>query len=282
MSQHSEVTVPAVKLHDGKLMPQLGYGVWQVEDSIAASCVQRAIEAGYRSIDTATIYENEAGVGKAVRASGIDRDELFITTKLWNSSHAYDDALQAMDESLDRLGLDAVDLYLIHWPAPVTGNFHEAWRALVQLKADGRARSIGVANFAIDHLEQLAQNFDEQPVVNQIELHPYFQQDDLRAYCAAHAIAVEAWSPLGQGGDLLADPILAAIAERHGRTTAQVVVRWHLQLANIVIPKSVTPSRITENIDVFTFELSDEELAQIKTLDRVDGRIGPVPSLATF
>ena len=280
------VSIPHVRLTDGKDMPQLGYGVWQVENDVASSTVRTAIELGYRSIDTAKIYENEEGVGRAVRAAteelGVARSDMFITTKLWNDAHEHDAALRAFDDSMSRLGLDYVDLYLMHWPAPKTGNFTEAWRAMIDIEETGRARSIGVCNFAIEHLETLRERFDTQPVINQVELHPYFQQAKLRTWCADNDIYVEAWSPLGQGGELLRDPVISEIAARHQRAAAQIVIRWHLQVGNVVIPKSVTPSRIAENLDVFDFELTTGDMQQIADLDRADGRIGPDPSIATF
>lgn len=273
---------PTVTLRDGRAMPRLGIGVWQLEPAQTVECVRHAIDVGYRSIDTAHIYDNEREVGEGLRASGAERDRLFITTKLWNSDHDYDDALRACDASLARLGLDVVDLYLIHWPAPATGNFRAAWRALEHLHADGRVRSIGVSNFGIHHLEQLAAVSSTVPVVNQVELHPRFQQHELRRWCARHDIVVEAWSPLGQGGSLLADPIIVEIAAAHDRTPAQVIIRWHLQCGHVAIPKSATPSRITENFAVFDFTLVADEMERIAALDRVDGRLGPEPASATF
>ena len=265
-----------VTLNNGVVMPQLGFGVWQVPDGEAHRAVATALQAGYRSIDTAKLYFNEEGVGRAIAESGIPRDELFITTKLWNDEHDYDKALRAFDASMARLGLDYLDLYLIHWPVPRQDKYADAWRALCSLAGDGRARAIGVSNFTQAHLTRIIEDSGVVPAVNQVELHPRFAQAPLRAFDAGHGIATEAWSPLGQGKGLLDDPVLAKIAAAHGRTPAQVVLRWHLQLGNVVIPKSVTASRIAENIDVFGFELSGDDIAAIDGLD-AGGRIGPDP-----
>lgn len=268
--------VPTITLNNGVEMPRLGFGVWQIEDRDATAAVSTALEAGYRSIDTAAAYGNEKGTGRALATSGLPRQELFVTTKLWNNSHGYDAALRAIDASLAKLRLDYVDLYLIHWPQPRRDAYAETWRALEKIAADGRARAIGVSNFQPAHLRRLFAESDVVPAVNQIELHPYFTQPQLRALHAEHGITTEAWSPLGQGRGLLSEPVIARIAERHGRTPAQVVLRWHLTLGNVVIPKSVTPSRIRENADVFGFDLSDQDLADLATLD--DGtRLGPDP-----
>ncbi|MFC4909968.1 aldo/keto reductase [Actinomadura gamaensis] len=260
-------------------MPQLGYGVWQVADDEAAKAVGVALETGYRSIDTAQAYENETGTGRALRESGIARDELFVTTKLWNADQGYDSTLRAFDASMARLGLDVLDLYLIHWPMPARGTYLDTWRAFEKLYNDGRIRAIGVSNFTVGTLERLFAETEVKPVVNQVELHPYLQQGELRAFHARHDIRTEAWSPLGQGKGLLDDPVLARIGAAHGKTAAQVVLRWHLQLGNIVIPKSVTPSRIAENFDVFDFELTAEDMDAIAGMN-ADQRIGPDP--ATF
>ncbi|MEU0926354.1 aldo/keto reductase [Streptomyces malaysiensis] len=268
-------SVPNVTLHTGLEIPQLGFGVFQVEDEQTTSAVLSAVEAGYRSIDTAAIYGNEAGVGRALATSGVPREELFLTTKLWNADQGYDSTLAAFDTSLAKLGTDYVDLYLIHWPTPARDRYLDTWRALEKLLADGRTRAIGVSNFQPAHLERLLDHSGVVPVVNQIELHPYLQQRELRAFHAQHDIATEAWSPLAQGA-LLQDPALDAIARRHGRTPAQVVLRWHLQLGNVVIPKSVTPARIRENIDVFDFTLTAEDIEAINALDRGQ-RTGPDP-----
>ncbi|TGA95704.1 aldo/keto reductase [Streptomyces sp. MZ04] len=260
-------------------MPQLGFGVWQVPDDEAEAAVTTALEAGYRSIDTAAIYGNEAGTGKAIATSGIAREELFITTKLWNSDQGYDSALRAFDASLEKLGLDHVDLYLIHWPLPSKNLYVDTYKALEKIQADGRARSIGVSNFEPDHLERLLGETSIIPAVDQIELHPHLQQRAAREYHAEQGITTEAWSPLGQGRGLLEVPAIIAISQKHGRTPAQIVLRWHIQLGNVVIPKSVTPSRIKENIDVFSFELDPEDMAAISALNE-DRRLGPDP--ATF
>lgn len=269
-------TQNTIKFHDGNSAPQLGYGVWQVENDVAASVVKTAITEGYRLIDTAAIYGNEAGVGKAIIDSGIKREQLFITTKLWNDSHGHRRTKSAFTESLERLQLDYVDLYLIHWPAPQKNLFVEAWEAMIQLRDEGLAKSIGVCNFTIDHLQRLLDETGVIPVVNQIELHPRFQQAELREYHAEQGIITEAWSPLGRG-HLWNDPILTSIANKHERPIAQIMIRWHIQLGNMVIPKSVTPSRIHENFHVFDFKLDDKDLAEIATLDRADGRDGPDP-----
>ncbi|GAA1360902.1 aldo/keto reductase [Catellatospora chokoriensis] len=270
--------VPDVTLNNGVLMPQLGFGVWQVDDDAAEHAVTTALEAGYRSIDTAKIYGNEQGVGRALRASGLPREQLFVTTKLWNTEHQYDKALRAFDDSLASLGLDYLDLYLMHWPVPSQDLYTDAWRAMEKLYADKRVRAIGVSNFTVQTMSRLLDEFDVVPAVNQIELHPHFPQEELRKLHAVHDIATEAWSPLGQGKGLLDDPVLARVAAKHGKSPAQAVLRWHLQLGNVVIPKSVTPSRIAENIAVFDFALDDEDMAAIATLDN-GGRIGPDPAV---
>lgn len=264
--------IPTLTLDDGVAIPQLGFGVFQVPPAETEQAVTDALRAGYRHIDTAAIYRNEEGVGAAVAASGIARDELFVTTKLWNADQGYDRTLRAFDASAGRLGLDVVDLYLIHWPTPARDLYASSWRAFERLKAEGRVRSIGVSNFPIAHLRRLLDEFDAVPSINQVELHPLLQQADLRAFHAEHGIATEAWSPLAQGA-VLDDETVVAIARAHRRTPAQVVLRWHLQLGNVVIPKSVTPRRIAENLDVFGFELSAEQLAAIAALDRGE-RIG--------
>ncbi|MEU9100135.1 aldo/keto reductase [Streptomyces sp. NPDC048361] len=269
--------VPSITLNNGVEMPQLGFGVWQVPDDEAAKAVATAIDSGYRSIDTAAIYENERGTGKAVAASGIAREDLFITTKLWNSEQGYDSTLRAFDASLDKLGLDYVDLYLIHWPMPAKDAYVDTYKAFEKIQADGRARAIGVSNFQPVHLERLLGETSVVPAVNQIELHPQLAQAESRALHAKHSIATEAWSPLGQGRGLLEVPTVVAIAHKYGRTPAQVVLRWHLQIGNVVIPKSVTPSRIKENIDVFGFELDADDLAALAALDE-GKRLGPNPA----
>ncbi|MET9094728.1 aldo/keto reductase [Streptomyces cyaneofuscatus] len=269
--------VPSITLNNGLEMPQLGFGVWQVPDDEAAKAVAKAIESGYRSIDTAAIYKNEKGTGRAIAASGVPRDELFVTTKLWNSEQGYDSTLRAFDASLDQLGLDYVDLYLIHWPVPAKDAYTDTYRAFEKIYADGRAKAIGVSNFHPEHLKRLLAETSVVPVLNQIELHPQLQQAEARAFHAEHSIATEAWSPLGQGKGLLEVPTVVAIAQKHGRTPAQAVLRWHLQTGNIVIPKSVTPSRIEENLDVFGFELDADDLAAFAALDE-GKRLGPDPA----
>jgi diketogulonate reductase-like aldo/keto reductase len=268
--------VPTIRLNDGRPMPQLGFGVWQVPNHEAKSIVTEAIAAGYRSIDTAAVYGNEEGVGAAVRASPVPREELFITTKLWNDRHGYDAALSAFDESLARLKLDFVDLYLIHWPLPRGEAYLDAWRALIRLREEGRAKSIGVSNFKIPHLRRLMDETGVAPVLNQIELHPRFQQKELRAFHAEHGIATESWSPLGKGA-LMADETLARIGRKYGKTPAQVILRWHLDNGLIAIPKSATPSRIRENIDVFDFTLAADDMSALAGFDDKAGRIGPNP-----
>lgn len=269
--------VPSITLNNGLDMPQLGFGVWQVPDDEAEKAVATAIETGYRSIDTAAIYENETGTGKAIAASGVARDELFVTTKLWNSAQGHDSTLRAFDASLDKLGLDYVDLYLVHWPVPAKDAYTDTYKAFEEILAEGRAKAIGVSNFHPEHLKRLLAETSVVPAVNQIELHPQLQQAGLRAFHADHGIATEAWSPLGQGKGLLEVPTVVAIAQKHGRTPAQAVLRWHLQTGNIVIPKSVTPSRIKENLDVFGFELDDDDLAAFAALDE-GKRLGPDPA----
>jgi 2,5-diketo-D-gluconate reductase A len=268
-----------VKLNDGAEIPQLGFGVFQVPPDDTADAVAQALEAGYRHVDTAAAYRNEAGVGEAVRASGLGREEVFITTKCWNSQQGYEAARKALGRSLERLGMDRVDLYLIHWPAPSLDLYAETWRAFVDLQAEGLARSIGVSNFNEPHLRRIIEETGVTPAVNQVELHPRFTQSELRHVHAELGIATEAWSPLAQG-QVLDDPTITEIAERHGKTPGQVVIRWHLQLGNVVIPKSVTPSRIAENFDVFGFELDDEQMGAITGLDQ-GGRIGPDPETFT-
>ncbi|MFD4113124.1 aldo/keto reductase [Streptomyces niveus] len=262
--------VPSLTLNNGVDMPQLGFGVWQVPDDEAARAVGTALEAGYRSIDTAAIYGNEEGTGKAIGSSGIARDELFVTTKLWNSKQepwTRDRVLRAFDKSLSRLALDHVDLYLIHWPRAMRTDYLTIWRAFEEIAESGRARAVGVSNFQPAHLRRLLDETSLVPAVNQVELHPQFQQSEVRAINAEHGIVTEAWSPLGSGKGLLEVPTVLAIARKHERTAAQIVLRWHLQLGNVVIPKSVTPSRIVENFDVFGFELDPEDLAALAALD---------------
>ncbi|MFD4190559.1 aldo/keto reductase [Amycolatopsis thermoflava] len=268
--------IPTVELNNGVHMPQVGYGVFQVPADETTQAVTAALEAGYRSIDTATAYANEAAVGKALAQSGIAREELFVTTKLWNSDQGYDETLRAFDKSMADLGLEYLDLYLIHWPVPEADRYADSWRAFERLYSDSRIRAIGVSNFQPHHLDRLAQESQIVPAVNQIELHPYLQQAELREYHAQRGIVTEAWSPLAKGGELLGEQAITALADKHGRTPAQIVLRWHLQLGNVVIPKSVTPSRIKENLDVFSFELDDSDLAELAKLEK-GLRTGPDP-----
>jgi 2,5-diketo-D-gluconate reductase A len=267
--------VPIVTLNNGVAIPQLGFGVFQVppEDTKAATLV--ALEVGYRHIDTAEMYRNEAGVGEAVRASGLDRSDVFVTSKLNNGAHAYDDALRAFEQTVDVLGLDYVDLFLIHWPLPAVGDYVETWRAMEKIYSGGRCRAIGVSNFQVHHLERLAVETETVPAVNQIEVHPYLTNETVRGYDREHGIATEAWSPIAQGG-VLDDPVITEIAGRLDRTPAQVTLRWHIQRGDIVFPKSVTRSRVEENIRLFDFELSGEDMTAITSLNK-DERTGPDP-----
>jgi len=271
----SESSVPTITLNDGNTIPQLGFGVFKVDPDKTSRVVSEAFEVGYRHIDTAKIYGNEEGVGHAIKTSGIDRDELFITTKLWNADQGYDSGLEAFEKSLGRLQLDYVDLYLIHWPAPANDNYVEAWKALEKIRESGRAKSIGVSNFTVEHLTRLLGETDVVPAVNQIELHPEFQQREITAFGREHGIATEAWSPLAHGA-LLKDPNVQAIADAHGKSLAQVILRWHIQLGNIIFPKSNSRDRIVENFEIFDFELSDDEQASITALEK-DGRVGGHP-----
>jgi len=276
-------TVPELKFLDGNTIDQLGYGVWQVPDAEAEIVVGKAIDAGYRHIDTARIYGNEEGVGRAIAATSVPREELFITTKVWNSDQGFEKTLEAADASLERLGLEYVDLYLIHWLQPKRGTYVDTWKALIQLQKDGKAKSIGVCNFTVEALEELYAETGVRPVINQVETHPYFPQGELRAYEAEHGILHESWSPLGQGGDLLTDPVLVKIAEKHNASVAQVVIAWHLAVGNVVIPKSVTDSRIVENFESLNVTLDADDLAAIATLDRgPEGRIAADPATADF
>jgi 2,5-diketo-D-gluconate reductase A len=256
----------ALQLNDGHQIPQLGLGVYKVPDAQAADTVQVALEVGYRHVDTAALYENERGVGEGLARAGLPRAEIFVTTKVWNDQHGYDETLRAFDESLAKLRLDYVDLYLIHWPAPRQDRYIDTYRALETLRADGRARSIGVSNFHTHHLDRLLDETDIVPAVNQVELHPWLQQSAVRAYNAAHGILTEAWSPLARGR-AIGNPALDAIGARYGKSAAQVVLRWHLELGNVVIPKSVTPARIRENLDVHDFTLDAADHAAITAMD---------------
>ncbi|PEZ74167.1 aldo/keto reductase [Bacillus sp. AFS017274] len=268
-----------ITLHNGVKMPQLGFGVFKVKNgNETVESVKKAIEVGYRAIDTAAIYENEEGVGQAIRECGVPREELFITSKVWNTEQGYETTLQAFDDSLNRLGLEYLDLYLIHWPGK--DKYLETWRALEKLYKDGKVKSIGVSNFHVHHLENLLANSEVKPVVNQIELHPLLTQVEIRDYCAKHEIKVESWSPLGRG-NLLEEPTINHIAKKHGKSSAQVLIRWHLQHDLVVIPKSITPSRIEENAEVFDFSLSLNEMNQIDALNKNE-RFGSNPDELLF
>ena len=271
----STTKVPNLSLSDDEQIPQLGFGVFQVPPKDTADVATRALLAGYRHIDTAAAYRNEAGVGQAVHAAGLERDDVFITTKCSNDDHGFEQAKRALRASLDQLEMDYVDLYLIHWPVPSQDKYVETWKAFIELQSQGLVRSIGVSNFQSAHLERIIGDTGVSPTVNQIELHPRLQQTGLRREHADHGIATEAWSPLAQGL-VLDDPTITAIADAHGKTPGQVVIRWHLQLGNIVIPKSVTPERIEENFDVFDFNLSADQMSAIEALD-VGERTGPDP-----
>ncbi|RZU60548.1 aldo/keto reductase [Zhihengliuella halotolerans] len=274
---------PLQKFTDGNAIPQLGYGVWQVEDDVAEKVVAAAFKAGYRHIDTAMIYGNEAGVGRAIAASGLPREELFITTKLWNGDQGYEETLAAFDASLERLGLDYVDLYLIHWLTPKAGKYVETWKALVELQKSGRVKSIGVSNFTVETLREIEEATGVVPAIHQVETHPYFPQAELREYEAAKGIVHESWSPLGNNSDLLGESALAAVAEKHGATPAQAVIAWHLAKGNVVIPKSVTPERIVQNWESLGVTLDADDIAAIDALDKgAEGRIGGDPAEADY
>ncbi|MFT6535088.1 MAG: 2,5-diketo-D-gluconate reductase A [Alpinimonas sp.] len=269
-----------ITLNDGIVIPQVGFGVWQVADDAAQPAVEAALEVGYRNIDTAAIYENEAGVGRALKASGMAREDYFVTTKLWNDKQGTDTAIAAFENSLDLLGLDYVDLYLIHWASPTRGLYTQTWETLIKIQESGRARSIGVSNFAVEHLEGLADATDVVPSVNQVELHPFLQQRELQAFNTSRGITTEAWSPLAQGKSL-DNEVLLGLAAKHGKTVAQVIIRWHIQSDRLVIPKSTTPHRIAENFDVFDFELDVADLNLIAALN-TGARLGPDPVTADF
>jgi diketogulonate reductase-like aldo/keto reductase len=269
------MTVPDITLGNGLRIPQLGFGVWQVPDDTVVEVVSHALAAGYRSIDTAAAYGNEEGVGEALRRSGLKREDVFVTSKLANPDQGYDATLRAFDASLERLGLDELDLYLIHWPMPTRDLYVPTWKAMERLYAEGRVRAIGVSNFQRPHLERVMEEGGIAPMVNQIELHPLLTQERLRAFDAEHNIATEAWSPLGHG-ELLSHPLITELAQAHERGPAQILLRWHIQLGNVVIPKSVTPERIRSNFEVFDFELSEEEMARISALNE-NHRFGPDP-----
>jgi 2,5-diketo-D-gluconate reductase A len=269
-------SVPALVLNNGVEIPQLGYGVFKVPPEDTRQAVLTALETGYRHIDTARLYDNEAAVGEAVRESGLMRDEVFVTTKVWNTDQGYDATLRAFDDSLARLGFDVLDLYLIHWPTPARDLYLDTWRAMEKAYLDGRVRAIGVSNFQPDHLRRLLDRSDVVPVLNQIELHPYLQQTEARKANEELGVLTEAWGPIARGGALLEDPVITALADKHARTPAQVVLRWHIELGHVVIPKSVTPSRIAENFAIFDFSLDDSDMAEIASLDRGE-RTGPDP-----
>ncbi|MEP6567139.1 MAG: aldo/keto reductase [Mesorhizobium sp.] len=270
-----------IKLNDGSAIPQIGLGVWQVDPAVTAQVVSWGIQAGYRLIDTAEGYGNEEGIGQAIRAAGVPRGELFITSKLRNGAHQRDAALRAFDETMSKLAIEQIDLFLIHWPVPSQGKYVEAWKALVDLRQAGRIRSIGVSNFNLDHLERIIGEAGVTPVVNQIELHPRFQQRDVREFHARHNIRIESWSPLGSGR-LLSDSTLAGIAAKHRKSVAQTIIRWHLQEGLIVIPKSIHQDRIAANFDVFDFELDADDLDLVRGMDSSSGRTGANPATAAF
>ncbi|MBZ9962734.1 aldo/keto reductase [Mesorhizobium sp. BR1-1-2] len=270
-----------ISLNDGSTIPRLGLGVWQVDPAITAKVVGWGIKAGYRLIDTAEGYQNEKGAGEAIRSAGVPRGELFITSKLRNGAHQRDAALRAFEDTMDKLGIDQIDLFLIHWPVPSQDKYVEAWQTLVELQKAGRIKSVGVSNFNRDHLERIIGETGVTPAVNQIELHPRFQQREIREFHARHNIHTESWSPLGSGR-LLGDATIAGIAAKHGKSAAQTMIRWHLQEGLIVIPKSVHQDRISANFDVFDFELDAQDLKAIRGMDSADGRVGPNPATAAF
>lgn len=274
---------PNLTFNDGNTIPQLGYGVWQVEDAVAEKVVRQAFEAGYRHIDTAKIYGNEAGVGRAIASSGLSRDELFIATKLWNADQGYESTVEAFEASMDRLGLETLDLYLIHWQQPRQDKYVDTWKALIELQKRGRVKSIGVSNFTTEGLQRIIEETGVVPAINQIELHPFFNQSGLREFNAAKGILTQAWSPLGQGGELLENPVIAEIAAKYDASPAQVVIAWHLAIGNVVIPKSVTESRIQENFAALGVVLDEGDIRAINGLDRgAEGRIGPDPAVSDF
>ena len=269
------VFAPLVEMNDGRSIPVIGFGVWQVPDDVVVDATVKALEVGYRHIDTAYLYHNERGVGEALRRSELDRNDVFVTTKVWNTDHGYDQTLRAFDKSTGLLGIDEVDLYLIHWPTPARDVYLDSWRALIRLREEGRARSIGVSNFHDAHLRKIVDETGVIPAINQIELHPWLPQTELRDIDTRLGIKTEAWSPLGSGR-LIDDPVIAEVSAKHGKSPAQVMVRWSIQLGNIVLPKSVTPERIEQNIDVFDFQLDDADMAAIATLESCR-RTGPNP-----
>ncbi|MFJ5957646.1 aldo/keto reductase [Paenarthrobacter sp. NPDC092416] len=274
---------PTLTFNDGNTIPQLGYGVWQVEDDVAEKVVRQAFEAGFRHIDTAKIYGNESGVGRAIASSGLSAEEIFITTKLWNADQGYESTIEAFEKSLGHLGLETLDLYLIHWQQPKQDKFVDTWKALIELKKRGRVKSIGVSNFTKEGLQRIIDETGVVPAINQVELHPFFNQADLRGFNASKGILTQAWSPLGQGGELLENATVAGIAAKHNATPAQVVIAWHLAIGNVVIPKSVTESRIQENFAALNVTLDAADVEAINGLDRgAEGRIGPDPAVSDF
>ena len=276
---------PVLTFNDGNTIPQLGYGVWQVEDDVAEKVVVQAFEAGFRHIDTAKIYGNEAGVGRAIERSGLKPEEIFITTKLWNADQGYESTLKAFEESMDRLGLETLDMYLIHWMQPKQDKYVDTWKALIELQKQGRVKTIGVSNFTKEGLQRLIDETGVVPAINQIELHPFFNQAELREFNASKGILTQAWSPLGQGGELLESAIIGQIAAKHGATPAQVVIAWHLAIGNVVIPKSVTESRIRENYAALDVSLDETDVQAINGMDNSAegaGRIGADPAVSDF
>ncbi len=270
--------IPMVKLHDGRLLPQVGLGVWQIPDNKLDTVIPTAINNGYRLIDTAFIYENEAGVGRGIKLSEINRENLYVTTKLWNTEHSHENATAAFKSSLATLNLDYIDLYLIHWPVPKINQYVEAWESLIRLRDEGLIRSIGVCNFNIEHIQKLLDKTGVLPAVNQIELHPGFQQPELRQFHADQGIQTQAWSPLGQG-TLWNNSTLIALAKKHNKSVAQIILRWHIQLGNMIIPKSISSERQQQNLQIFDFVLDESDMERIKAIHKPDGRIGPDPEL---
>lgn len=272
-------TSPNITFNDGNQIPQLGYGVWQVEDDVAEKVVVQALDAGYRHVDTAKIYGNEAGVGRALAESDVDENDVFVTTKLWNDDQGYESTLEAFDASIERLGLTKpLDLYLIHWAQPANGKYLDTWKAFIELQKQGKVKSIGVSNFPEEQLREIIDETGVTPAIHQIELHPYFNQEHMRRVNEELGIKTEAWSPLGQGGDVLKEKVVTDIAEKHDAQPGQVIIAWHLAIGNVVIPKSVTPERIVSNLASVDVRLSDEEVEAINGLTRDDGRIGMNPT----